>query len=36
VMPAFSHDEISTGDMNDLIAYLRASRLSGPPYRPFR
>jgi mono/diheme cytochrome c family protein len=36
VMPGFSHDEISTGDMNDLISYLRASRLAGPPYRPFR
>jgi glucose/arabinose dehydrogenase len=34
-MPRFGHDEISTGEMNDLIAYLRASRLAGPPYRPF-
>lgn len=36
VMPGFSHDEISTAEMNDLISYIRASRLSGPPYRPFR
>jgi glucose/arabinose dehydrogenase len=36
VMPSFSHDEISTRDMNDLLNYLRKSRLSGPPYRPFR
>jgi hypothetical protein len=34
VMPAFHAEEISVGEMNDLIAYLRASRLSGPPYRP--
>jgi hypothetical protein len=33
-MPAFRRDEISTGELNDLIAYIRASRLSGPPYRP--
>jgi mono/diheme cytochrome c family protein len=36
VMPRFSHDEISTAEMNDLLAYIRASRLSGPPYRPLR
>ena len=36
VMPSFSHEEISTEEMNDLIAYVRASRLSGPPYRPLR
>jgi mono/diheme cytochrome c family protein len=36
VMPSFGHDEISFDEMNDLIAYLRASRLSGPPYRPLR
>ncbi len=36
VMPSFSHEEISTGEMNDLISYIRASRLSGPPYRPLR
>jgi hypothetical protein len=35
-MPAFNHDEIDAGDLNDLIAYLRASRMSGPPFRPFR
>lgn len=34
VMPAFHTDAISVGEMNDLVAYLRASRLSGPPYRP--
>jgi len=33
-MPSFAHDEISTADMNDLVAYLRASRFAGPPYRP--
>ena len=32
----FSHDEISNGEMADLIHYLRASRLAGPPYRPLR
>ena len=31
-MPGFSHEEISNQDMNDLLAYIRASRLSGPPY----
>ncbi len=36
VMPSFNRDEISAGEMNDLLAYLRASRLSGPPYRPLR
>ncbi len=35
-MPAFSHDEISTPEMNDLLCYIRASRLAGPPYRPLR
>lgn len=35
-MPGFSHDEISTAEMNDLLAYIRASRHAGPPYRPFR
>jgi hypothetical protein len=34
VMPRFSHDEITTGEMNDLLAYLRASRHAGPPFRP--
>ena len=34
VMPSFSRDEISTSEMNDLLAYIRASRLSGPPYCP--
>ena len=36
VMPSFSHDEISNHEMNDLIAYVRASRHAGPPYRPCR
>jgi mono/diheme cytochrome c family protein len=35
-MPGFSHDEISIREMNDLVAYLRASRLAGPPFRPLR
>lgn len=34
VMPGFNHEEIDTRDMDDLIAYLRAARLSGPPFRP--
>ena len=29
-------DLVDIADMNDLIAYLRASRQAGPPYRPFR
>lgn len=36
VMPGFDHAEISHGDMNDLLAYIRASRRAGPPFRPFR
>ena len=36
VMPGFSRNEISNREMNDLIAYIRASRLSGPPFRPLR
>src|SRR3954453_16070323 len=35
-LPAFTQEEISTPGMNDLLSYIRASRLSGPPYRPFR
>lgn len=35
-MPGFSRDEISTHDLNDLMAYIRTSRHSGPPYRPLR
>ena len=35
-MPGFSHDEISFSEMNDLMAYIRASRLAGPPYRPLK
>jgi hypothetical protein len=35
-MPSFSHDEISFDEMSDLLAYIRAARLSGPPYRPLR
>ncbi len=31
VMPAFSHDEISPAEMDDLISYLRASRRSAYP-----
>lgn len=33
-MPGFSRDEISFQEMNELIAYIRTSRLSGPPFRP--
>jgi len=34
-MPAFGHDDLSFQELNDLMAYIRASRLSGPPFRPF-
>lgn len=36
VMPRFSHEEISIAEMNDLLTYVRGSRLAGPPYRPLR
>ena len=35
-MPSFDRSEISNAEMNDLLAYIRASRHAGPPYRPFR
>jgi glucose/arabinose dehydrogenase len=31
VMPSFSHDEISTSEMNDLLHYIKASRRSAYP-----
>jgi glucose/arabinose dehydrogenase len=33
VMPAFGRDEINDDEMDNLLDYIRASRLSGPPYQ---
>jgi hypothetical protein len=36
VMPAYGHDDISTEEVNDLLAYIRSSRLACPPLQLLR